>query len=590
MRFATRHYSAALTTALALSAAVSARRYPDSDAGSGQKQKVMSGSGRGDAGSNPLDDDFAAFARAALDRWHVPGIAVAVVDREETWTEGYGISSFPSTPVTPSTLFYGGSTTKAFTAAIVSLLIASGEHSVSPSGPLSWRTPLAQLLGDDFVLAPEYDWAAAHLTLEDALSHRTGFPRHDKALGRQYGADAHAATVRDVARSLRYLPMVSEPRVEWRYCNVMYMVVSHAVQVLTNEWLGDVMRDRIWAPLGMNDTFLSVEEAIREGRVVADGYYWDYKGEREGKGKGGFVEVPKLGLGLASGAGGVVSNVGDYARWVRCLIRGDREGDGDGCTVLPKEAHRELKKVRIVQGPESKKGYDAPLAYGLGWEVGTYKGHRLFKHSGGMEAYGALVYFFPDLEYGVVTLANTAVTSNIVGQELIWKLVDDKLGIPKEDRYDWAGLGDKTIQKALKQPETAVEELYPERANPPLPRTLPLQEYVGVYSHPAYQNITIELVDGTDTPAAKGSAKTERKGAELKANRGNMEWQMMFEFIHVSGEFWAVVIDMLNTPNSLNGQLARAEFVVGVKGKVDKLEMEFLEDGSEGIVVFDRVA
>ncbi|KAI1458097.1 beta-lactamase/transpeptidase-like protein [Annulohypoxylon moriforme] len=585
MRFATRPCSAALATAFALStAAVSALSYSGSD--SVPEQKVMggSGNGKGGGGNNPLDNDFAAFARAALERWHVPGIAVAVVDGEDTWVEGYGISSFPSTPVTPSTLFQTGSTTKAFTAAVVSQLIDSGNY-VFDSGPLSWQTPLSQLLRDDFVLAPGYEWAAAHLTLEDALSHRTGFPRHDKALGRRYGADAHPGTVRDVVRSLRHLPMVAEPRVEWRYCNVMYMAVSHAVQELTGRWLGDTMKERIWGPLGMDDTFLSVEMAEGGGRQVASGYYWDYRGDR------GFVEVPKLGLDLANGAGGVVSNVLDYAKWMRCLINGDGDGGGEGTggAVLSREAHRELKRARIVLPLDSKKGYDAPLAYALGWEVGTYKGHRFFVHSGGMEAYGAWVYFFPDLKYGVVTLGNTAVTSNVVGSELIWKLIDDKLGIPKEDRYDWAGSGNKTVQQQLRQPETAVEELYSERADPPLPRALALQEYIGVYSHPAYQNITLELVDGADTTARINPAKAENKG-ELKANRGNMEWQMMFEFIHVSGEFWAVIIDMLNSPNSLNGQLARAEFVVGIKGKVDKLKMEFLEDGSEGVIVFDRVA
>lgn len=106
---------------------------------------------------------------------------------------------------------------------------------------------------------------------------------------------------------------------------------------------------------------------------------------------------------------------------------------------------------------------------------------------------------------------------------------------------------------------------------------------MGKYFHPAYQTVTIELVDG-DSSSEKG-----KKKGELKAVRADMEWQMVFEFRHVSGEFWAMVIDFLNTPNMLNGQLARAEFVVGVKGTVDKLRIEFLEDGSEGVIVFDRI-
>ncbi|XXG95698.1 hypothetical protein Hte_001968 [Hypoxylon texense] len=594
------------------------------------EQKVLLGEGDS-VRKSPLDAGFGTFAEEALHRWHVPGIAVAVVDGDSTWAEGYGIATFPSSPVTPSTLFYTGSTTKAFTAAITSLLIASGNFSSSQDGsPLSWRTPISHLIRDDFVLQEGYEWAAAHLTLEDALSHRTGFPRHDKALSRFSGpADGesrqqqqqqHRSTVRDVVRSLRFLPMAAEPRVAWRYCNLMFMAVSHAVETLTGgAWLGATMRERIWGPLGMASTFLSVEEALgTPGVEVARGYYWDYFGvsgkekeeeeekggffgvakqyywnhfgaadaddefERKGekKEKGGFVEVPFSNLEVASGAGGIVSNVLDYSRWIRCLIR------EDACTVLPAEAHRELKAARAVLGPDSGKGYDAPLAYALGWLLGTYKGRRVFTHGGGMEAHGAEVYFFPDLAYGVVTLANTAVTSNMAGMELAWRLINDRIGVPEEERFDWAGSSKKTLDEQLKLADTAIEKLYPDRADPPLPRALPLQDYVGTYFHPAYRNVTIELVDGT-RKRGKGEGK-EKKG-ELKAIRDDMEWQMTFEFRHASGEFWAVVIDFLNTPNMLNGQLARAEFVVGVGGTVDQLRMEFLEDGSEGVIGFDRI-
>jgi hypothetical protein len=55
-----------------------------------------------------------------------------------------------------------------------------------------------------------------------------------------------------------------------------------------------------------------------------------------------------------------------------------------------------------------------------------------------MHAYGAEVYFFPDDDFGVVTFANTALTSNAVGEILVWHLVDEKLGIPKDKRHDWS--------------------------------------------------------------------------------------------------------------------------------------------------------
>lgn len=37
--------------------------------------------------SNPFDDNFAKLAKETLEFWHVPGVAIAVVDGENTWAE-----------------------------------------------------------------------------------------------------------------------------------------------------------------------------------------------------------------------------------------------------------------------------------------------------------------------------------------------------------------------------------------------------------------------------------------------------------------------------------------------------------------------
>lgn len=49
--------------------------------------------GRGGKGNGPLDAGFAAFAREKLDRWRVPGVAVAVVEGDDVWAE-----VFPTPP------------------------------------------------------------------------------------------------------------------------------------------------------------------------------------------------------------------------------------------------------------------------------------------------------------------------------------------------------------------------------------------------------------------------------------------------------------------------------------------------------------
>jgi hypothetical protein len=76
-------------------------------------------------------------------------------------------------------------------------------------------------------------------------------------------------------------------------------------------------------------------------------------------------------------------------------------------------------------------------SYALGWFTGVYRGYEYFEHSGGMEAFGTQLIFFPKLKYGLVTFGNTATTSNFVGMKLIFHLVDEKLGIPEDKRFDW---------------------------------------------------------------------------------------------------------------------------------------------------------
>lgn len=126
----------------------------------------------------------------------------------------------------------------------------------------------------------------------------------------------------------------------------------------------------------------------------------------------------------------------------------------------------------------------------------------------------------------------------------------------------------------MEQFDKAKDELYPDRAQPPLPKALPLKEYTGTYFHPAYRNLTIDLSDASK---------------QLRAVQDSV-WQMIFDFVHVSGEFWIIYVDMKNAPNLLSGQVARAEFRIGATGKVDKLMVEFMEEGSEGIITFDKIA
>jgi CubicO group peptidase (beta-lactamase class C family) len=312
--------------------------------------------------------------------------------------------------MTPSTLFYAGSTTKAFTAAIMSLLVEDNENYPQ----VQWDTPIHQLIPDDFVLENEY--ATNHTTIEDALSHRSGLPRHDQA----YGANSSGqkATVKYIVQSMRHLPLTAQPRTKYQYCNSMFIAAAHVIETVTGCKIGDLMRDHIWKPLGMNSTFSNLESAKNAEEDLATGYYYS---DSE------YHEVEWMELDQVIGAGNVISNVLDYAKWARAIMNKK--------TPLSAAGFGELFRPRTIMPFEEP--YTGPRMYSLGWRTGVYHGHRFYEHTGGMNAFGAEFILFPDKRFSVVAFANTAGTSNFVEQVLAFRLIDEKLGVPMEERFGW---------------------------------------------------------------------------------------------------------------------------------------------------------
>lgn len=279
---------------------------------------------------------------------------------------------------------------------------------------VQWDTPIYQLIRDDFVL--ENDYATTHTTIEDALSHRTGLPGHDRSWGFPNG------TVQSAIRNLRHLPMTAEPRTQYQYCNAMFVVASHIIETVTGKKLGDLMREWIWKPLGMDSTFFDLEDAKNAKEDLAHGYRYLYDTD-----DGGFEECKWMAVDQVSGAGAVISNVLDYAKWARAI--------SNNSTPLSEQGFKAVFTPRTLM--PFAEPFTGPRSYSLGWRHGVYFGQRFYQHSGGMIAFGAEFLIFPDLNFSVVALGNTSGTSNFVDQRLLFHLIDEKLNVPPEKRFDW---------------------------------------------------------------------------------------------------------------------------------------------------------
>jgi CubicO group peptidase (beta-lactamase class C family) len=183
-----------------------------------------------------LLEGFPKFAEEIRAEWLVPGMAVGVVkDGEVVYTNSYGYRDVErQLPVTTKTLFAIGSSTKAFTAMAIGMLVDDGK--------LNLDTPVIEYM-PDFRLYDDY--ATLHTTPRDILCHRTGMPGYDALWMLSHGSRE------EFYRRLRYLEPSAGFRDVFQYNNLMYMVAGVLVGRLSGGSWEEFVAERIFKPLGM---------------------------------------------------------------------------------------------------------------------------------------------------------------------------------------------------------------------------------------------------------------------------------------------------------------------------------------------------
>ena len=153
--------------------------------------------------------------------------------------------------------------------------------------------------------------------------------------------------MRDVVRNLRHLPMTAEIRSRFQYCNMMYIAVSQFIETRTGIWLGDFLRRQIYEPLRMASTFFSLQDAQKAacsgGPSLATPYYWTNRTKK-------YHSMPWLDAPQESGCGATISNVIDYAKWLRCMM--------SMSAPLSPAGHQALRLSRIFSNTIATKSID----------------------------------------------------------------------------------------------------------------------------------------------------------------------------------------------------------------------------------------
>ena len=122
---------------------------------------------------------------------------------------------------------------------------------------LKWDDPATQYL-PGFQLYDPY--ATRELTVRDLLSHRVGLERGDQLW--------YATTFdrEDILRRIRYLKPASSMRSRFGYQNIMFLAAGQVVRSVAGKEWDDFVRERIFVPLGMNDSGTSIKALSRSQR------------------------------------------------------------------------------------------------------------------------------------------------------------------------------------------------------------------------------------------------------------------------------------------------------------------------------------
>ncbi|MGH3193153.1 MAG: serine hydrolase, partial [Streptosporangiaceae bacterium] len=249
--------------------------------------------------------------------------------------------------------------------------------------------------------------------------------------------------------------------------------------VLSGTRWEDYLRARLLAPLRMDRSKLSVDEMLADP---------DHAAAYERR-KGVIVPVPQRPVTALAPAGAINSCAADMARWLLAQLSG---GKVDGQAVMSAGTLARQHTPAMALPEDRTFPASTRHAYGLGWLIGQYRGHRLAEHGGGIDGFQTECMVLPDDGIGVAVMTNTS--SSFMAPVVGYRVLDELLGLEPhgwfeelKPRYDALTAGRREVRGARRVVSGAA-----------LPR--PLEAYAGQYDHPGYGTLTLTVDGGALRP------------------------------------------------------------------------------------------
>jgi CubicO group peptidase (beta-lactamase class C family) len=410
-------------------------------------------------------DQLAAFVEEGMELWHVPGMAVAVVSRDEVhFQKGFGETSSPNgAKIDKHTLFANASTTKAMV--VAGMLILVDEGKLSLDDPVIRHIP--ELHFNDPMMTQQ-------VTVRDLLAHRTGLPSTDVWTFLQ------ELPLEDQIRRLEAVPPAAPLRTRHIYQNTMFEIAGLVIERLSGKRWDLFIRERLWTPIGMTETFGARGQIRAELSHVLPHNYRDETLT---------VADWDLPAGLADAAGSVWSSIHDMSLWAQFLLRGGVTEGGERLISEP-SVEEMFNPQKLISAdnfyPTVELTQPNWRSYGLGWYQQDFQGRKIDFHTGSLSGLIAIIGLDRAGDRAVVVMGNRDHAE--MRHAVLWEVMDNSA---PNARRDW----NREIFGLYESRRDEGEEQWQEKQSQRLAKTkpsLPREEYAGRYESPAMGEIAIE--------------------------------------------------------------------------------------------------
>lgn len=256
----------------------------------------------------------------------VPGVVAGVTDRNaDIYLGASGVRDLSGdTPMTIDTVFNIWSTTKAITGTAVLQLVESGELDLQ--APAKEYAPaigeLQVIEGFDGDGQPILRPPATDITTHHLLTHTAGFGYDFFNETYNRLAEEHGQpSVATASRAALTTPLLFDPGTKWEYgTNIDW--AGQVVEGITGKRLGEVFAERIFAPLGMNESAFAPSAELLARKVR------HHLREEDGTLSPSDFAAPTEPE-VDFGGHGLFSTVTDYLKFIRMWLNEGRSASGE---------------------------------------------------------------------------------------------------------------------------------------------------------------------------------------------------------------------------------------------------------------------